>query len=78
MMAEKVKRPFDLLEQSIGKKVLISLKNKSTVTGELKAFDAHFNLWLDQAEMKNEPVASDEKFKTILVRGDSIVFVSPV
>ena len=42
-------RPFDLLTGSIGKSVLVELKENVSFRGELKAFDVHMNLVLENA-----------------------------
>jgi len=69
-------RPIDALDKAKGKKVLIKLKNGEEITGVLKALDLHLNLWLDDAEIQR----SENKIKvgTILIRGDTIVYASPV
>jgi len=69
-------RPIDALDRAKGKKIFVKLKNGEEVTGILKALDLHLNLWLDEAEIqKNE---NKIKLSTILVRGDTIVYASPV
>jgi len=69
-------RPIDALDRAKGKKILVKLKNGEEVTGILKALDLHLNLWLDEAEvLKND---SKVRVGTILVRGDTIVYASPV
>ena len=70
-------RPIDALDRAKGKKVMVKLKNGEEITGILKALDLHLNLWLDEAEViKN----GENKLKlgTLLVRGDTIVYASPV
>jgi small nuclear ribonucleoprotein len=70
-------RPIDALDRAKGKKVFIKLKNGEEVTGVLKALDLHLNLWVDEAEVS---VGAEGKMKmgTVLVRGDTIVYASPV
>lgn len=69
-------RPIDALDRAKGQKVLVKLKNGEEITGVLKALDLHLNLWLDEAEVnKNE---NKTRLGTILVRGDTIVYASPV
>ncbi len=69
-------RPIDALDRAKGKRVLVKLKNGEEVTGTLKALDLHLNLWLDDAEVNN----SNAKIKvgTLLIRGDTIVYATPV
>ncbi len=71
-----VKRPFDLLNDAIGKEVLIQLKNGMQIRGVLLAFDAHMNIVLDDAE-ELDGVDIKRKIGKMLVRGDTIIFVSP-
>jgi len=69
-------RPIDALDRAKGKKILVKLKNGEEVTGTLRALDLHLNLWLDEAEIqKNE---NKVRVGTVLVRGDTIVYASPV
>lgn len=69
-------RPFDLLNESLGKEVLVILKGDVQMRGTLKAFDIHMNLVLEEAsklvdgEMKT-------KYGKVIVRGDSVIMVSP-
>jgi len=69
-------RPFDLLNEAIEKEVLVVLKGNQQVRGTLKAFDVHMNLHLENAsqvvdgEMKT-------KYGKVMVRGDSVILISP-
>lgn len=69
-------RPFDLLNDSIGKPVLVMLKGNVSMRGTLKAFDVHMNIVLEEAE---EIV--DGKMKTkygkVILRGDTVILISP-
>jgi len=69
-------RPIDALDKAKGKKIFVKLKNGEEVTGILKALDLHLNLWLDEAEIQKDDTKI--KLSTILVRGDTIVYASPV
>lgn len=70
-------RPIDALDRAKGKKVLVKLKNGEEVTGILKALDLHLNLWIDEAETSKN---GENKIRlgTVLIRGDTIVYASPV
>lgn len=69
-------RPFDLLNGAIDKEVLVVLKGNHQVRGTLRAFDVHMNLHLENA---SELVEGEMKTKygKVLVRGDSVIMVSP-
>lgn len=68
-------RPLDALENAKGKRVLITLKEGQEITGTLKAFDLHLNLWLEDAEMRNSE--KTVKLGTVVIRGDNILLASP-
>jgi small nuclear ribonucleoprotein (snRNP)-like protein len=68
-------RPLDVLDKAKGKRVIVKLKNGVEITGVLQAFDLHLNIWLeDSTERKNE---SEIKLGSSLVRGDTIILISP-
>lgn len=71
-------RPIDALDRAKGKKLMIKLKNGEEITGVLKALDLHLNLWIDEAEVTRNNGENKLKLGTILVRGDTIVYASPV
>ena len=65
-----------ILEESLGKTVLIKLRGGKSIRGLLKGYDQHLNLVLDKAE----DVTDSENVKElglIIVRGDNVVMVSP-
>ncbi|MBN1941119.1 MAG: small nuclear ribonucleoprotein [Candidatus Diapherotrites archaeon] len=69
-------RPFDVLNEAIGKEVLVILKGEISVRGTLKAFDVHMNILLENAEeLRNGELKT--KFGKLMIRGDNILFVSP-
>ena len=68
-------RPLDALNQSKGKRVILSLKSGEEITGVLNAFDLHLNLWLEDSERRND--GKTTKLGTIVIRGDNILFISP-
>jgi len=69
-----MQRPLDVLGSSVDKKILVKTKGGEDITGTLKAFDSHINIWLDDAKIQGEKEINVGK---ILVRGDSIVYISP-
>ncbi len=69
-------RPIDVLDRAKGKKIMVKLKNGEEVTGILKALDLHLNLWIDEAEIQKNDVKI--RLGNVLVRGDTIVYASPV
>ena len=69
-------KPLDVLQQSLHKRVLVEMKGGRSFRGVLDAYDQHLNLVLSAAE----EVVKDEvtpKSGLTLVRGDSIVYISP-
>ncbi|HVB12716.1 MAG TPA: LSm family protein [Nitrososphaerales archaeon] len=65
-----------VLDESLGKIVLIKLKGGKVIRGNLQGFDQHMNLVLESSE----EVADDGKTTSlgmIVVRGDNVVIISP-
>ena len=73
---EMSERPIDALDKAKGQRVFVKLKNGEEITGVLKALDLHLNLWLDEAEINKGE--NKVRLGTLLVRGDTIVYASPV
>ncbi len=72
----ELQRPFDLLDNSKGKRVLVELKNQKEIVGTLIAFDMHINMVLENAdEMENGKTL--RKLGNVFIRGDTVIFVSP-
>lgn len=69
-------RPFDLLNESIGKNVLVELKGNLQFRGVLKAFDVHMNIVLENAESL-ENGNPKTKYGKVVLRGDNILLISP-
>lgn len=71
-----IERPFDLLNNSMHKSVLVRLKGTRHLRGKLMAFDQHMNLVMDETEeLEADEVKS--KIGTVIVRGDNILYISP-
>jgi small nuclear ribonucleoprotein len=66
----------EILEQNLGKIVLVRLKGGKSLRGRLKGFDQHLNLVLEETEDTTE-VESQRKLGLIIVRGDNVVLISP-
>jgi len=67
---------MQILEESLGKTVLIRLRGGKSLRGKLQGFDQHLNLVLEEAEDLSN---SDDikKLGLIIVRGDNVVMISP-
>jgi len=65
-----------ILEESLGKIVLVRLKGGRNLRGRLKGFDQHLNLVLDETEDTTNPEGV-KKLGLIIVRGDNVILISP-
>ena len=63
-----------LMLKNRNKKVLLRLRNSTTVTGILKNFDIHMNLTLENAEETDD--GKIREVGKILLRGDNILLIS--
>ena len=69
-------RPLDALNKARNKRVMIELKNGKQFMGNLKAFDIHINIVLENAE-EREAGEVKRKLGTAFIRGDTIILISP-
>jgi small nuclear ribonucleoprotein len=69
-------RPLDVLNRSLGVQVLVGLKDGKEFRGKLAGFDMHVNLVLEEAEELRGSEAA-RRFGTLVIRGDSVVYISP-
>jgi len=69
-------RPFDFLNDAIGKEVLVILKDSVSIRGTLRAFDVHMNIVLEGAEQLEGGVPK-AKYGKLMVRGDNVLLISP-
>jgi small nuclear ribonucleoprotein len=66
----------EILQESLGKTVLIRLKGGKSLRAKLKGFDQHLNLVLEDTE----DTTDSENFKklgVLIVRGDNVIIISP-
>lgn len=69
-------RPLDALNKSRNKRVIVELKNGKQYVGNLKAFDIHINVVLEDAEERSEGEIK-RKLGVVFIRGDTIIIISP-
>jgi len=70
------KRPFDVLNASLNNTVIVGLKGGVEFRGVMAAYDVHMNIVLEKAEQ----IVNGEVKRgvgTILLRGDSVTYISP-
>jgi len=75
-MANGLERPFDLLNQSKGKEVIIQLKGDKELVGTLVAFDTHINVVLENTK-EVEGGHTKKNIGLTFLRGDTIIYISP-
>ncbi len=75
-MTDELQRPLDTLNEAKEKKVLVELKNGIQFIGNLKAFDIHINVVLEDAQELKEGKLL-RKLGKIFIRGDTIIMISP-
>ncbi|HII54217.1 small nuclear ribonucleoprotein [Candidatus Micrarchaeota archaeon CG1_02_49_24] len=70
------KRPFDILNNSLNNRVAIGMKGGKELRGVMASYDVHMNIVLEKAEeLVNGEVTRG--IGTILIRGDSVVYIAP-
>lgn len=65
-----------ILEESLGKIVLVRLRSGKSIRGRLKGFDQHLNLVLDETQ-DTTIIENVKKLGLIIVRGDNVILISP-
>lgn len=65
-----------ILEESLGKTVLVRLRGGKSLRGKLKGFDQHLNLVLEETEDTTD-AESVKKLGVLIVRGDNVILISP-
>ncbi|ABL77830.1 LSm family protein [Thermofilum pendens] len=66
---------ISVLAESLEKNVLVKLKGGREIRGQLKSYDYHLNLVLENAEEIRG--TRTRQLGTIIVRGDNVILVSP-
>jgi len=66
----------EILEQNLGKMVIVRLKGGRSLRGKLKGFDQHLNLVIEETE-DTTSVENVKRLGLIIVRGDNVVLISP-
>ena len=72
---EENSRPLDALNNARNKTVIVELKSGKQFVGDLKAFDIHINVVLENAEERVENEAK-RKLGQVFIRGDAITIIS--
>jgi len=67
---------IQILEENLGKTVLVRLRGGKNLRGRLKGFDQHLNLVLEEADDITD-AENIEKLGIIIVRGDNVIIISP-
>ena len=65
-----------VLDESLGRVVLIKMKGGKVIRGTLLGFDQHMNLLLEESEELLDE-GKTNSLGTIVVRGDNVVIISP-
>ncbi len=65
-----------VLEESLGKIVLVRLRGGRSLRGKLRGFDQHLNLVLEETDDISDK-ENTRKLGVIIVRGDNVVLISP-
>lgn len=66
----------EILQESLGKTVLIRLKGGKSLRAKLKGFDQHLNLVLEDTEDTTDS-ENVKKLGVLIVRGDNVIIISP-
>ncbi|NGM67682.1 Like-Sm ribonucleoprotein core [Natronolimnobius sp. AArcel1] len=77
-------RPLDVLEASLGDRVIVRLKSGDEYDGDLAGYDQHMNLVLEDVTIATDAVSGSESADdgesiedTTIIRGDNVVSITP-
>ncbi|MEO3993723.1 MAG: LSm family protein [Desulfurococcaceae archaeon TW002] len=65
-----------LLSENLGKTILVKLRGNKVLRGVLRSFDQHLNIVLEDTEEILE--SESRKLGVVVIRGENIIFMSPV
>ena len=77
MSSSTIETAHKVLAESLGRLVLVKLRQGKTLRGKLKSFDMHLNIVLDDAGEEMED-GSWRRLGTVLIRGENVVMLSPI
>ena len=69
-------KPLSVLNQAVGKNVMVELKGRKEYRGVLDGYDPHMNVVLRNAEEYHEGKLT-RRLGVVLVRGDNVIYISP-
>jgi len=64
-----------VLQRCLGRTVFIRLKSGREIKGKLVGFDRHLNLFMEEVEKITGDLSNVKRLETIILRGDSILFI---
>ncbi len=67
--------PQNLLDKSVEKEVLITLKDGRTMQGKLTGFDEYMNMVLEGTEEENK--GERRRLGSVILRGNNVVSITP-
>lgn len=69
-------KPLNVLNQAVGKNVMVELKGGREYRGVLDGYDPHMNVVLRNAEELRDGETT-RRLSVVIVRGDNVVYISP-
>ncbi len=73
-MSSQTKKPLNVLQNSINKRVTVKLKTDVEYNGEMSSVDAFMNVILSDAEEYSGKELTT-KYGKVIVRGDNVLFI---
>ena len=69
-------KPLSVLNQTVGKNVMVELKGRKEYRGVLDGYDPHMNVVLRNAEEYADGQLR-RRLNVVIVRGDNVIYISP-